>query len=323
MNEEVDELSLQLQSFSSFSSAPDREGSLKSLDAKGQQSKRRRKFLKAQKERRGNLKAHARGLAFEVAEERPSPSHPKIKRKREEGEEEREYIEQTVKKASCIDYKVAKEHKRENQELQQKELYRDQLMLPEAMVEVPENLDEWIAIPVPQGGKRCLVISAKGRTTARLKNGYLFNRFSSALPCGNTKKGSRNNPKHFCLLDCIYYEPLLTYFVLDIQAWSANLYYECDTEFRRFWVQSKIGEIPELSRISKFNSFHFKALSGYQVSVEGLKAAVEKQNFGVDGVLFYHRDSHYTPGLTPLVHFLPSSQIPSLLSVVTNDPLEF
>lgn len=38
-------------------------------------------------------------------------------------------------------------------------------------------------MPRPEG-RRCLVISAKGQTTSRLRNGALFECFSSVLPNG-------------------------------------------------------------------------------------------------------------------------------------------
>jgi hypothetical protein len=82
------------------------------------------------------------------------------------------------------------------------------------------------------GGKRCLVISAKGQTTSRMRNGAVLHRFSSGLPSGNTAKFSINNPNHYCILDCVFHESSLTYYVLDIQCWRGNLYYDCDTSFR-------------------------------------------------------------------------------------------
>lgn len=38
-------------------------------------------------------------------------------------------------------------------------------------------------MPRPEG-RRCLVIAARGQTTARLRNGVLFERFASLLPAG-------------------------------------------------------------------------------------------------------------------------------------------
>lgn len=59
-----------------------------------------------------------------------------------------------------------------------------------------------------------------------------MNRFSSVLPCGSTAKGSRNNPNHYCILDCLFDEPSQTHYVIDVLCWRGNLYYDCDTAFR-------------------------------------------------------------------------------------------
>lgn len=127
-----------------------------------------------------------------------------------------------------------KAYRKERIEEKVRARYRDTFMLAEDMEqELPLDLAEsWLCVPVPSGGKRCLVIAAKGQTMSRLRNGAVLHRFSSVLPSGNMAKGSVNNPHHYCILDCVFHEPSLTYFVLDIQCWRGNLYYDCDTAFR-------------------------------------------------------------------------------------------
>ena len=62
-------------------------------------------------------------------------------------------------------------------------------MLAEPLVDIPGDLREgWFAVPVP-AGRRCLVISSKNSTVARLRNGAVLNKFVSALPSGSP--GSR------------------------------------------------------------------------------------------------------------------------------------
>lgn len=126
-----------------------------------------------------------------------------------------------------------KAHRKQRAEEKIRARYRDTFMMAEEMEHLPMDLAEsWVCVPVPMGGRRCLVISAKGQTTSRLRNGAVLHRFSSGLPSGNVAKGSRNNPHHYCIIDCVFYEPSLTYYVLDIQCWRGNLYYDCDTTFR-------------------------------------------------------------------------------------------
>ena len=67
------------------------------------------------------------------------------------------------------------------------------------------------ALPRPEG-KRCLVVSSRGQTLARLRNGALFERFASPLPAGSP--GQAGGEDSFCILDCVYHAPDHTYYVL-------------------------------------------------------------------------------------------------------------
>jgi hypothetical protein len=57
-----------------------------------------------------------------------------------------------------------------------------QLMLSEWMEEVPDDLSaNWVVKMIP-AGKRTLVLSTRGRTSAFYRNGYRAASFYSALP---------------------------------------------------------------------------------------------------------------------------------------------
>ena len=232
-----------------------RQDQFKRTAGDGDQTKRRERLLSRQRESRRDLTSLARSLALETAieEERgeeeaaeeAEASSGKEKRKREEVEpKDRSYAQdgQSIRKAHRVDEEFVQElkaekkaFKKERTEEKIRARYRDTFMLPEEMArdELPLDLAEsWVCVPVPLGGKRCLVISAKGQTTSRMRNGAVLHRFSSGLPSGNTAKFSINNPNHYCILDCVFHESSLTYYVLDIQCWRGNLYYDCDTSFR-------------------------------------------------------------------------------------------
>lgn len=66
------------------------------------------------------------------------------------------------------------------------------------------------ALPRPEG-QRCLVISARGQTIARMRSGVLFERFASRLPAGGPGQGGDDN---FCILDCVYHATDQTYYIL-------------------------------------------------------------------------------------------------------------
>ncbi len=65
----------------------------------------------------------------------------------------------------------------------------DQLLLPEKLQEIPQDLEQaWFAVSVPVG-TRCLVISSRGQTVSRRKNGTILHSFQSGLPCGAPGRG--------------------------------------------------------------------------------------------------------------------------------------
>ncbi|KAG0076474.1 hypothetical protein BGZ93_006814 [Podila epicladia] len=125
-------------------------------------------------------------------------------------------------------------------------LFSDQLMMPEVMTEIPIDLDtSYYIVPLPIG-HRCFVISADGKTIARLPSGQLLVApFESCLPAGSaTYRGNRR--ADYCILDCVYSSVTRTFWTLDIMCWRGHPVYECETEFRFWWLRGKLAEIETL-----------------------------------------------------------------------------
>ncbi|KAG0011389.1 hypothetical protein BGZ82_003029, partial [Podila clonocystis] len=125
-------------------------------------------------------------------------------------------------------------------------LFSDQLMMPEIMTEIPIDLDtSYYIVPLPIG-HRCFVISADGKTIARLPSGQLLVApFESCLPAGSsTYRGNRR--ADYCILDCVYSSVTRTFWALDIMCWRGHPVYECETEFRFWWLRGKLAEIETL-----------------------------------------------------------------------------
>jgi hypothetical protein len=82
------------------------------------------------------------------------------------------------------------------------------------------------ALPRPEG-QRCLVVSSRGQTLARLRSGVLFERFASPLPAGSP--GQPGGEDSFCILDCVYHAPDQTYYVLGgwWDGWAGGLGCAC------------------------------------------------------------------------------------------------
>ncbi|KAI7822186.1 hypothetical protein BC939DRAFT_193206 [Gamsiella multidivaricata] len=119
-------------------------------------------------------------------------------------------------------------------------------MIPEAMADIPIDLDtSYYIVPLPIG-HRCFVISADGKTTARLPSGQLLvSAFESCLPAGSSQyRGNRRSD--YCILDCVYSSVTRTFWTLDIMCWRGHPVYECETEFRFWWLRGKLAEIEGL-----------------------------------------------------------------------------
>ncbi|XP_043536454.1 snurportin-1 isoform X1 [Chiloscyllium plagiosum] len=261
-----------------------------------EQAERRRKLLENQKSQRLNYVNHARRLAEDDWTGEDS----------EEEQEEHDEMEVEVAKK-----KLPKR-------------YANQLMLSEWLVDVPSDLiEEWLLVVCPVG-KRTLIIASRGSTAAYTRSGFCVNRFPSLLPGGNRHNSATG--KDYTILDCIYSEVNRTYFVLDVMCWRGHPVYDCQTEFRFFWLQSKLEEEgKKLAEIVSRNPFKFVGLPSlpctpeaicqtlaavYPFEVCDLKCALQ-----VDGLLFYHKQTHYTPGSTPLVGWLKPYMVADILGL--------
>ncbi|XP_074012453.1 snurportin-1 isoform X2 [Numenius arquata] len=226
------------------------------------QAERRQRLLRLQRERRLDYVNHARRLAEDDWAGVES-----------EGEEEEKNEEEEE-----MDVDAGKKLPKR---------YANQLMLSEWLVDVPLDLEqEWVVVVCPVG-KRALVVASRGTTAAYTKSGFCVNRFPSLLPGGN--RHNSTSEKVYCILDCIYSEVEQTYYILDVMCWRGHPVYDCQTDFRFFWLFSKIQEEEGLGEKSRINP--------------------------VDGLLFYHKQTHYTPGSTPLVGWLRPYMVPEILGL--------
>ncbi|PHT57765.1 hypothetical protein CQW23_00128 [Capsicum baccatum] len=178
--------------------------------------------------------------------------------------------------------------------------FAKQLMHPEWMIDVPDNLNtDWYVFARP-AGKRCFVVSSNGTTISRLRNGILLHRFPSALPNGARTNNSKS-AQSYCILDCIFHESDETYYVIDGVCWAGISLYECAAEFRFFWLNSKLAETGACDAPSTYHRYRFSTLPVYNCDKEGLQTAYAGQvPYVKDGLLFYNKHAHYQTGNTPL-----------------------
>ncbi|XP_071964669.1 snurportin-1-like [Antedon mediterranea] len=252
-------------------------------DRSGLQEERRRSRLQNQKQKRLDFANYARRLAEnDWEEEEPDDS------------EEMDTLE----------------------ERKHKNYYANQLMLSEWLVDVPSDFEqEWLMVFCPTG-KRNLVVASKGRTAAYTKSGYCIKRFHSNLPGGN--RSSSRTISQYTILDCVYDEVSKTYYILDVMCWGGHPVYDCDTEFRFYWLQCKIQENTEVTKVSKLNPIKFEALPYYVCEKTNLQEVLANPmpfQTKLDGLLFYHKKTHYTLGSTPLVGWLKAWMVPEIINI--------
>ncbi|XP_071078022.1 snurportin-1 isoform X2 [Desmodus rotundus] len=154
----------------------------------------------------------------------------------------------------------------------------------------------------------------QGSTSAYTKSGYRVNRFPSLLPGGNRRNST--TAKDYTILDCIYSEVKQTYYVLDVMCWRGHPFYDCQTDFRFYWMHSKLPEEEGLGENTKLNPFKFVGLKNFPCTPESLREVLSMDfPFEVDGLLFYHKQTHYSPGSTPLVGWLRPYMVSDILGM--------
>ncbi|XP_007037977.2 PREDICTED: snurportin-1 isoform X2 [Theobroma cacao] len=233
------------------------------------QQKRRELSLLRQEQNRRDAQQQARCLASSIL----SLQSPVPESEPEQSDIELETAPEIEKESGTLskDLDVPRASKLRGPEV--RKWFARQLMLPEWMIDVPDRLSQdWYVYARP-AGKRCFVVSSNGTTVSRQRNGSILHHFPSALPAGAKTRDSSGSGQSYCILDCIFHELDQTYYVIDMVCWNGYSLYDCTSEFRFFWLNSKIEE------------------SAYTGVVPYVK----------DGLLFYNKHAHYQTGNTPLV----------------------
>lgn len=247
----------------------------KSAPTNIKQSERRRQLLSEQKKQRNGLVDNLRNIQ-KIVEHLQRPKRPRRK--------------------------------------QDKQDYRNYLQLSEWMKDKPDDLDNWYLVPCPQGS-RCIVVATGGITQVYTKYGVFQNKFHSSL------SGDKKNRQNVTILDCIYCVETEIYYVLDLIAYANQEFNQCDVTFRFFWIASKIQE-EQLDHVDGQNKYAFKSLRFFDCADETAIAEClahyplwDNNQPQLDGLLFYHKESTYVNGTTPLVTWLFPFMVPEMLNV--------
>lgn len=262
------------------------------------QQKRRDISLQRQAQNRRDAQHQARLLALTTLSFQNDSAAPEPEPEHEHDQPDFEIEPEAEEKAKDFDVRQAASLRGP----EARRWFAKQLMLPEWMIDVPDRLNtDWYVCARP-AGKRCFVVSSNGFTVSRLRNGSLLHRFPSALPNGARANNSTRSGQSYCILDCIFHEADQTYYVIDMVCWAGMSMYECTTEFRFFWLNSKLVESGASNDPSTYHRYSFRTLVVYNCDQEGLTAAYTGPvSYVKDGLLFYNKHAHYESGNTPLV----------------------
>ncbi|CAG8547541.1 2646_t:CDS:2 [Paraglomus occultum] len=266
------------------------------------QEARRRRALEEQQRRRRDFTDHARRLVLYQAiklsdEEQDEEGDQDVVEAKTEPSpgEASSSMEGVVVERKSLRSRRARPHKK----TKNNKLYGNQIMYAEWMLEIPADLQEnWYVVLCPVG-KRCLLTTAKGKTTCRHRHGFVMNVFESILPAGSLSYRG-NKTTDYCILDCIFDQTTSTFYVLDLMCWKGHPIYDCDTEFRFYWLQAKLSELEYSTNTSKYS---FKPLTVFTCLPEHVAMLMQNsRQFGYDpdGLLFYNRKTQYVLGDTPL-----------------------
>jgi len=265
------------------------------------QNSRRKQFLERQKSKR----CDAQLLARKIAEDNLSDIEATEDGVDEQYEEASTVNAFTTSGLCSYSSRPRKQHK------------TPRLMLSEWLVDVPEDFEtSCYVMPCPVG-KRNLVTASQGYCSAWTKFGVKVQyEFESELPHGNRRNCTKYQKYAYTILDCVYSPPENKYYCLDLLCWNGHPFLDCETEFRFFWLQTKFQEHPEITRKSKFNRSPFEILPFFPCTADGIRNAITYfPPQKLDGLWFFHKQTHYTLGVTPLVGWLKPHMVPKILNV--------
>ncbi|XP_058463077.1 snurportin-1 [Malaya genurostris] len=191
------------------------------------------------------------------------------------------------------------------------ELYRNKIQLSEWMYERPDDLESWYMLPCPVG-TRCLLVIRRGLAVAYDKSGRSMTRFATAL----------GNKQRVTVLDCFLTKDRIFY-AIDLLVYNEMDLVQCECQFRFLWLRSKLDEdeVPNKICKSKELGWRLEILPVYDFCKPNEIAdclsrfpMFSEKTTRLDGLLFYHKESNYIYGRTPLVTWLFPFMIPDLLA---------
>ena len=190
--------------------------------------------------------------------------------------------------------------------------FRNKLQYSEWMYERPEDLNRWYMVPCPLGTRVLLVIK-KGLATAYDANGKSITRLKLKFWSHRVT-----------VLDCFTKDNV--FYVIDVLVFNDIDVVNCECQFRFSWLKAKFLEDEYETKFACRKDVKIRLVPYYDLEDPvSVGHSFEKWPFfeknipKLDGLLFYHKDSHYVHGKTPLVTWLFPFMLPEVLDIHTID----
>ncbi|CAG9855980.1 unnamed protein product [Phyllotreta striolata] len=187
------------------------------------------------------------------------------------------------------------------------------LMITEWFLDIPEDLEEnWFVKLVPEGFRILLVARNQHTFIYNNKGRFLF-RIKTNFPGGGNGKENGTT-----VLDCVCNKKINTVFILDCLFWNSMSTIDSEASFRFYWLANKFKENPELGQFWKYKFVLVEALPAERSLIQDKMfqtMTVESHSLLYEGITFYHKESQYTFGYTPLATWLASYMLPEKLGI--------
>jgi snurportin-1 len=160
-------------------------------------------------------------------------------------------------------------------------------MLPDWLLSLPADLCScWQVAPRP-AGTHCLLVASHGATRCLGASGErLCPPFASSLPCGSpaTREGDCAT-----LLDCVRSADGGRFVLCDVLVWKGYSLLDCAPDFRLFWLQQKLAELPPHAPGPQLLQLPWAPACAQAL------AHAAQAGPACDGLLLRHLEALYTP----------------------------
>ena len=137
--------------------------------------------------------------------------------------------------------------------------YSHKFSLPDYITSLPIpdfQMSDWLLYSRPVG-ITCLIISKKGKTIFRNKNGFIVLRTETNLPGGNGKDRKRKG-----LFEGVLVNGKSECFLTDVMYYNDQDLMDCSNEMRVFWLDTHVFE-NNIDKVTATNGLVFSKISRY------------------------------------------------------------